>query len=742
MFCRMLFVILGLLACSPRLAEAQDIDANPTARSRTPSTIADQITDPAEHDAFLALFKPAAPEQMLQRAKYFLETFPQSSFLAQSYEVAARASFDLQDYPSGLSYAKNSLLLLPENSLLLVAVADIEAREQHNDAAMLHARDALDDLERFGAPATVTPRDWPELKRKLAASANFALGRASLAKALELPPSEERTLLVRESELSLSRAQDLDPADSESTYLLGLARLVSGELNLAAASFARVYQRGAAFAPESLRNLQSIYKTLGTNNRVSFEELLKQSEAIETTLRTSAAPQAEKAKVQPMAEYAGSEACRGCHGEIYRAWSQSGMAKMLRPYIPQNVIGDFQSHNEFYSDEVHLNDETNRDAAKQQGTENRDRALFARMITRNGRHYFDIRQLDGTWHSYPVDYTIGSKFQQAYATTLPNGQIHVFPIQYNALRKQWINYWKIIDLPGSERADLHSWERLDASTSYQAICAVCHTSQLRNVKGGGFETDNLQFKEPGINCEMCHGPSLQHVVDMSTGNHEPKPPLEPPVNFQDISNRDFVSICAQCHMQSAIRTPGPAGELNYLPTNGFFSESPRIPFGDFSRKGFYKDGRFRQTTFIVEALERSQCFKKGQVSCGTCHNPHGHDQQGGNVISNPTSLKFRDQPDLMCVGCHSDLKSDVAVAAHTHHRVNSEGSRCVACHMPRIMDALLFEARTHQIDDIPKAEMTLRFGQRESPNACLLCHAEKTPRWLSQQLSTWKLAAR
>jgi hypothetical protein len=721
MSCRMLFVILGLLAWSLRLVEAQDIDANPTPQSRTPSTVADQITDPKEHDGFLALFKPAPPEQMLQRAKYFLETFPQSSFLAQAYEVAARACFDLQDYPAGLSYAESSLLLLPENSLLLVAVADIEAREGHNDDAMLHARDALDDLERFGPPATVAPRDWPELKRKLAGTANFALGRAALAKALELPPGQERSLLVRDCQLSLSKAQDLNPLDSEATYLLGLARLVSGELNLAAANFARVYQRGAAFAPESLRNLQAIYKALGTNSRVGFEEFLKQSEAIERPLRTPPPP-ADKSNAALVAEYSGSEACRGCHRENYQAWSQSGMAKMLRPYSPQNVIGDFQSHNEFYFDSS-------------------KRSLFGRMVTRDSRHFFDIREIDGTWHSYPVDYTIGSKFQQAYATTLPNGQIHVFPIQYNALSKQWINYWKIIDLPGSARADLRSWEKLDASTSYQAICAVCHTSQLRNVKGGGFEADNLQFKEPGINCEMCHGPSLQHVVDMSTGNHEPKQPLDPPVNFQDISSRDFVRICGQCHMQSAIRTPGPSGELNYLPANRFFSESPRIPFGDFSRKGFYKDGRFRQTTFIVEALERSQCFRKGQVSCGTCHNPHGHDAQGEDIQKNPTSLKFRDQPDLMCVGCHSNLKNDTAVAAHTHHRVNSEGSRCVACHMPRIMDALLFEARTHQIDDIPKAEMTLRFGQQESPNACLLCHAEKTPQWLSQQLSTWKLGA-
>jgi predicted CXXCH cytochrome family protein len=121
------------------------------------------------------------------------------------------------------------------------------------------------------------------------------------------------------------------------------------------------------------------------------------------------------------------------------------------------------------------------------------------------------------------------------------------------------------------------------------------------------------------------------------------------------------------------------------------------------------------------------------VSCGTCHDPHGQE-----TASNPTSLKFMDQPDRMCVGCHTELQSETSVTKHTHHRVNTEGSRCVSCHMPRIMDALLFEARTHQIDDIPNAAMTLRFGPRESPNACLLCHTDKSPQWLGQQLLAWK----
>src|SRR5258708_1893131 len=60
MSCRLALVILGLLACPLGLVTAQDIDANLSPQKRTPSTIADQITDSAEHDAFLSLFKPSA----------------------------------------------------------------------------------------------------------------------------------------------------------------------------------------------------------------------------------------------------------------------------------------------------------------------------------------------------------------------------------------------------------------------------------------------------------------------------------------------------------------------------------------------------------------------------------------------------------------------------------------------------------------------------------------------------------
>lgn len=65
-----------------------------------------------------------------------------------------------------------------------------------------------------------------------------------------------------------------------------------------------------------------------------------------------------------------------------------------------------------------------------------------------------------------------------------------------------------------------------------------------------------------------------------------------------------------------------------------------------------------------------------------------------------------------------------------------EASRCVSCHMPRIMEALLFPARSHEIDDVPEASMTERFGHDNSPNACLTCHRDRGVAWLREKMDT------
>ena len=34
--------------------------------------------------------------------------------------------------------------------------------------------------------------------------------------------------------------------------------------------------------------------------------------------------------------------------------------------------------------------------------------------------------------------------------------------------------------------------------------------------------------------------------------------------------------------------------------------------------------------------------------------------------------------------------------------------------------------------------MTLTFGEQESPNACQVCHQQKTAKWVQQALAVWK----
>lgn len=718
-----------LLYVSLQLA-AQEIDSIVTSASRTSATIVDQIKNPAERSAFITISKTSDPQKLLALTRSFLEKYPRSAFLAEAADGAARSSFDLGNLQSGVDYARLSLSLLPENPLLLVAVANVQAVLHQDEAAIASARDALDYLDRFDRPLKISERDWPDTKTRQKASAWFVIGRASINEALHEPRSNSRRSMLGEATSALDRARALNPGDMEILYLSGVAYLLANDSAKASLAFAAVYRRSTDLGPRAEEQLSAIYKATKPEGQTSFEDFVnglanRADKGVPSTAIEP--PESEK----PLPAYSGSEACGRCHIDIYRQWSQSGMSKMLRPYLAQDVIGDFEKKNEFYDgDDLVYSD------GKVQVAPRADRSLFARMVIRGGRHYFDIKESDGRWHSYPVDYIIGSKWQQAYATKLANGQIHVFPVQYSAVEKRWLNYWKIIDAEGSERADPHNWERLDASTSYDLNCAVCHTSQLRNTLGGGLGPDNIVFREPGIGCEMCHGPSAGHVAAMTHGKFQAMNPLDPPVDFNRIRNREFVAICAQCHMQSNDHRGSPRGELNYSSTGTFFLKNAALPLSEFTRGAFFKDGRFTQATFMVEALERSQCFRKGQASCGTCHDPHGHDE-----ASNPTSLKFKDEPDRMCTGCHTQFQDRAQAAAHTHHPAGSEASQCVSCHMPRIVEGMLMRVRSHQIDDIPNAAMTLRFGQQESPNACLLCHSDKSLQWLEAQLRSWKNGA-
>jgi hypothetical protein len=86
-----------------------------------------------------------------------------------------------------------------------------------------------------------------------------------------------------------------------------------------------------------------------------------------------------------------------------------------------------------------------------------------------------------------------------------------------------------------------------------------------------------------------------------------------------------------------------------------------------------------------------------------------------------------------CVQCHTPFKDPARIAQHTHHGADSSGSNCYNCHMPNTTYGILKATRSHQISS-PSVAQCLQSGR---PNACNLCHQDKTLGWTGDHLANW-----
>jgi hypothetical protein len=107
------------------------------------------------------------------------------------------------------------------------------------------------------------------------------------------------------------------------------------------------------------------------------------------------------------------------------------------------------------------------------------------------------------------------------------------------------------------------------------------------------------------------------------------------------------------------------------------------------------------------------------------------------VHSNANESNLISSGNRLCLGCHNKqnpagLKG--SVTEHTHHAELSAGSRCVACHMPRIEQTIEGNfVAAHTFRFISPVE-TAEFG---IPNPCTTCHADKSNAWAVEELRKW-----
>ena len=203
---------------------------------------------------------------------------------------------------------------------------------------------------------------------------------------------------------------------------------------------------------------------------------------------------------------------------------------------------------------------------------------------------------------------------------------------------------RLVDTPGSPRTDISQFHarltmRCTRPPARHVIRASCRSRPAPS------EPAAATFREGGINCEMCHGPSLRSRRADEGRRHTGVRRCETPISFRRLPAQRYVAVCAQCHAQSAVHDAQPGGAVNYSESGEpFRTYSIELPSA-FSRKAFYRDGRYRATTFISEAFARIAVFSQRERDM--------------RIVPRSPSAECGAEPDLAEIrrGCRCDVRA-------------------------------------------------------------------------------------
>jgi predicted CXXCH cytochrome family protein len=338
--------------------------------------------------------------------------------------------------------------------------------------------------------------------------------------------------------------------------------------------------------------------------------------------------------------------------------------------------------------------------------------------------------------------TTGSHHMQEYWIQLGGGNtLCRVPLAYLADDDAWVGLDDIFLMPPRNAPDVRPWNQ---------NCIHCHSVAGQPKPDPLFGEMRTQVAELGIACEACHGPAAEHV----RVNHDPLRRYsqhagdQPDTTIVHPARLDHVrasQVCGQCH-GIPLEEPGqgidgrtfrPGEDLNRVQPTVQVSTVPpevlerwRTEQPDFLEIHFWSDGMVRVSGREYNGLVETPCFQRGTMSCLSCHSMHD---------SHPADqLAAGMGGDHACTQCHEAYRQPAAVAAHTHHDAASAGSRCYNCHMPHTTYGLLGAIRSHQVDS-PSVQPSLEAGR---PNACNLCHLDRTLDWTAAHLADWHGHAR
>ena len=312
--------------------------------------------------------------------------------------------------------------------------------------------------------------------------------------------------------------------------------------------------------------------------------------------------------------------------------------------------------------------------------------------------------------TFQIEHVLGGKNVYYFLTPLDKGRLQTLPVAYDVNQKEWFDTAAsgIRHFPGGGQGGAVDWRHY--TYTFNTACYSCHVSQLDSNYDIGTNTYDTTWSEPGINCETCHGPAAEHnTIARATPKGQPLPELRI-ISTKTMTTAQRNDSCSGCHAKASPLTSA------YRPGERFYDHYDLATLEDAD---FYPDGRDLGENYTLTSWNMSPCAKSGQLDCMHCHTSSGR-------------YRFKQEKfNNACLPCHGDKVENPA--AHTHHPVQSEGSKCVSCHMPMTAFARMNRSDHSMLPPTPAA--TLAFN---SPNACNLCHRDKNAAWADQLVRQWR----
>ena len=396
--------------------------------------------------------------------------------------------------------------------------------------------------------------------------------------------------------------------------------------------------------------------------------------------------------VEPEIGFVDSRLCWDCHEERYQEWQGSHHDLAMQEATSETVLGDFED-----TSFTHF-------------------GVTTRFFKEGDGFYVNTEGPDGQFADYRIKYVFGVDPLQQYLIEFPGGRLQCLTVSWDTGNKNWFHLYP--DERISPDDPLHWTQRYQ---NWNLMCAQCHTTNLRknfDVKSG---TYNTTWHEIDVGCQACHGPGQKHV-EWAEKHQEGQ--IKDSADYGllvDFSSQDAgfqVESCAPCHSRRApIRD-------DWAHT-GRYHDYFRVQ--TLSENLYYPDGQILDEVYVFGSFLQSKMYEKG-VRCTNCHNPH--------------SLKFWVSGNAICTQCHqpqampdfpSLKQKEYDSPEHHFHPADSEGAKCVNCHMPERTYMVVDPRRDHSFR-IPRPDLSVKLGV---PNTCNACHSNQSPQWAAEIVKDW-----